>query len=59
MFVSVCVFVSVCLSVYTITQKIMFQSTWNLENIVVHHVYENSSDKFDIGHCPIKVKVMA
>ena len=22
-------------------------------------VYENSSDEFDIGHCPIKVKVMA
>ena len=27
-----------------------------LENIVV---YENSSDEFDIGHCPIKVKVTA
>ena len=27
-----------------------------LEHIVV---YENSSDKFDIGHCPIKVKVTA
>ena len=27
-----------------------------LERIVV---YENSSDEFDIGHCPIKVKVMA
>ena len=26
-----------------------------LENTVV---YENSSDEFDIGHCPIKVKVM-
>ena len=25
-----------------------------LEHIVV---YENSSDEFDIGHCPIKVKV--
>ena len=22
-------------------------------------VYENSSDMFDIGHCPIKVKVTA
>ena len=21
-------------------------------------VYENSSEEFDIGHCPIKVKVM-
>ena len=27
-----------------------------LENVIV---YENSSDEFDIGHCPIKVKVMA
>ena len=27
-----------------------------LQHIVV---YENSSDDFDIGHCPIKVKVMA
>ena len=27
-----------------------------LEHIVV---YENSSDEFYIGHCPIKVKVMA
>ena len=27
-----------------------------LEHIVV---YENSSDEFDIGHCPIKLKVTA
>ena len=27
-----------------------------LEHVVV---YENSSDEFDIGHCPIKVKVAA
>ena len=27
-----------------------------LEHIVV---YENSSDEFDFGHCPIKVKVTA
>ena len=27
-----------------------------LEHIVV---YENSSDEFEIEHCPIKVKVMA
>ena len=27
-----------------------------LEHIVL---YENSLDEFDIGHCPIKVKVMA
>ena len=29
-----------------------------LEHIVVP-VYENSSDEFDIGHCPNKVKVTA
>ena len=40
-----------CLSVYTITQKIIHLK---LKHIVV---YENSSDKFDIGHCLIKVKV--
>ena len=50
--VSVCV--SVCLSVYTITQNGSIDL--KLEHIVV---YENSSDEFDIGHCPIKVKVMA
>ena len=27
-----------------------------LEHLVV---YENSSDEFDIGHCPIKIKVTA
>ena len=27
-----------------------------LEHVVV---FENSSDEFDIGHCPVKVKVMA
>ena len=48
---SVCL--SVCVSVYTITQKIMVQIDLKLEHIVV---YENSSDEFDIGHCPIKVK---
>ena len=51
----------VCLSVYTINQKIIFQLTYCSIYIVVKHivVYENSSDEFDIGHCPIKVKVMA
>ena len=32
----------------------MCQSTLKM-NIVV---YKNSSDEFNIGHCPIKVKVM-
>ena len=51
---SVCVCVCVCVSVYTISQKIMAQIHLKLEHIVV---YENSLDKLDIGHCPIKVKV--
>ena len=50
--VSVCL--SVCLSVSTITQKIN-GPILKFEYIVG---YEKSSDEFDIGHCPIKVKVM-
>ena len=50
---SVCV--SVCVSVYTITQK-NDSFHLKLEHIVVH---EKSSDEFNIGHCLIKVKVMA
>ena len=45
--VRLCVCLSVCLSVCVHD---------NSKHIVV---YENSSDEFDIGHCPIKVKVMA
>ena len=58
MSVCVCVYVCVCVcrSVYTITQKLMVQLHLKLERILV---YENSSDEFDIGHCPIKVKVTA
>ena len=52
--ISVCV--SVCLSVYTITQKNNGSIDLKLEQVVV---YENSLDEFDIGHCPIKVKVTA
>ena len=48
---SVCL--SVCLSMYTITNGSI---DLKLEHTVV---YENSSDEFDIGHCPIKVKVTA
>ena len=53
---SVClsVLVCLCLGVYTITQKIYGSVHLKLEHIVV---YENSSDEFEIGHCPIKVKV--
>ena len=57
--VSVCVCVPVCVcvcvSVYTITQK-KWLNPFELEQIVV---YKNSSEEFDIGHCPFKVKVTA
>ena len=53
--VSVCL--SVCLSVCVHdNSKNKGSIDLKLEHIVV---YENSSDEFDIGHCPIKVKVMA
>ena len=45
-----------CVSVYTITQKNNGSILLKLEHIVL---YENSSDEFDIEHCPIKVKVTA
>ena len=53
--VSAClrVCVAVFLSVYMITKN-NGSIHLKLEHIVV---YENSSDEFDIGHCPIKVKV--
>ena len=47
--------VSVCLSVCVLdNSKNNGSIDVKLEHTVV---YENSSDKFDIGHCPIKVKV--
>ena len=55
--VCVCVRVCVCVCVYTITQKIMVQLTGNFN--LTHVVYKNSSNEFDVGHCPIKVKVTA
>ena len=58
---SVCL--SVCLSVCVCVSVCVHDNSKNngsinlkLEHIVV---YENSSDEFDIGHCPIKVKVTA
>ena len=49
--------VSVCLSVCVQdNSKNNGSIDLKLEHTVV---YENSSDKFDIGHCPIKVKVTA
>ena len=59
--VSVCVclsvLVSVCLSVCVHkNSKNNGSIHLEFEHIVV---YRNSSDEFDIGHCPIKVKVTA
>ena len=51
--VCVCVCVSVCVHD---NSKNNDSIPLNLEHIVV---YENSSDEFDIGHSPIKVKVTA
>ena len=52
-----CVCLSVCLSVRVHdNSKNNGSVDLKLEHIVV---YENCSDKFDIGHCPIKVKVTA
>ena len=56
---SVClsVLLSVCLSVCVHdNSKNNGSIDMKLEHTVV---YENSSDEFDIGHCPIKVKVTA
>ena len=52
---SVCLSVCVCVCVHD-NSKNNGSIHLKLEYIVV---YENSSDEFDIGHCPIKVKVMA
>ena len=55
--VCVCVCLSVCLCVCVHdNSKNNGSIHLKFEHIVA---YENSSDEFDIGHCPIKVKVMA
>ena len=51
--VSVCVCLSVCKHDNSKNNGLIYLK---LEYIVVH---ENSSKEFDIGHCPIKVKIMA
>ena len=57
MFVCVCVCVSVCLSVCVHDNLKNYGSIdLKLEHTVL---YENSSDEFDNGHCPIKVNVTA
>ena len=53
MFVCVCVCLSVCVHDNSNNNGSI---DLKLEHIVV---YENSSDEFDIGHCPSKVKVTA
>ena len=50
---SVCVPVCVCVCVHD-NSKNNGSIHLKLEHIVV---YENSLDKFDIGHCPIKVNL--
>ena len=52
---SVCLSVCVCVCVHD-NSKNNCSIDLKLEHIVV---YENSSDEFDIGHCPIKVMVTA
>ena len=53
--ISVCL--CVCVSVYVHdNSKNNGSIHLKLEHIVI---YENRSDEFNIGHCPIKVKVMA
>ena len=51
----VCVSVCVCVCAHD-NSKNIGSIYLKLEPIVV---YENSLDEFDIGHCPIKVKVRA
>ena len=63
--VCLCVLVSVCLSgcLGVCLSVCVHNNSKNNGSIDVklEHtvVYENSSDEFDIGHCPIKVKVTA
>ena len=52
---SVCLCVCVCVCVHD-NSKNSGAIDLKPEHIVV---YENSSEEFDIGHCPIKVNVMA
>ena len=55
---SISVYVCVCVCVCVCTQLLKNNGSicLKLEHVVE---YENSSEKFDIGHFPIKVKVIA
>ena len=61
--VCLCVCLSVCVCVCVCVSVCVHDNSKNNGSIDVklEHtvVYENSSDEFDIGHCPIKVKVTA
>ena len=59
--VCVCVCLSVCLCVCVSVSVNDNSKNNGLIDVKLEHtvVYENSSDEFDIGHCPIKVKVTA
>ena len=50
-----------CLSVYVSVYSINNSTNDGSIHMKLEHVvvYENSLDKFKIGHCPIKVKVTA
>ena len=57
--VSVCLSVCLCVCVSVCVHdnsKNNGSIHMKLEHLVV---YENSSDEFDTGHCPIKIKVIA
>ena len=55
--VCLCVCVCVCLSVCVHDNS---KNNGSIHSKLEHIVgYENSSDEFDIGHCPFKVKVTA
>ena len=60
----VCACVCVCMHAYVAVcvhndSKNNCSIHLKLEHIVVDVLYENSSDDFNIGHCPIRVKVTA
>ena len=59
--VCLCVCLSVCVSVcLSVCVHDNSKNNGSIDVKLEHTVvYENSSDEFDIGHCPIKVKVTA